>query len=145
MKVIVHGAPGEVRVTAVADQDAIADVAKEIAAGEPCAIVDRASLPATPRDSWRIVSGRVVSDDGIARAGLVQACTARMDETCGALILERYPVHKQLNVIRAGGSDLAAMTAWIDGVRAKAKSAKAALGAMTVDELARWSPPSLDL
>lgn len=32
-------------------------------------------------------------------------------------IVSRYPVHKQMNVIRAGGDDLAAMSKFIDGIR----------------------------
>lgn len=41
-------------------------------------------------------------------------------------IEERYPLWKQLNITRSGGTDLEAMTAFIDAVRAASNSLEAA-------------------
>lgn len=42
----------------------------------------------------------------------------------GALINSKYPDYKQLNIIRVGGTELAAMTAYIDGIRAISNEAE---------------------
>lgn len=42
----------------------------------------------------------------------------------GALIEEKYPLYKQLNIIRAGGVDLETMTTYIDKIRAISNEAE---------------------
>lgn len=42
----------------------------------------------------------------------------------GELINSKYPDYKQLNIIRVGGSELDAMTAYIDGIRAISNEAE---------------------
>lgn len=42
----------------------------------------------------------------------------------GELINSKYPDYKQLNIIRIGGADLGAMTAYIDGIRAISNEAE---------------------
>lgn len=42
----------------------------------------------------------------------------------GELINSKYPDYKQLNIIRIGGAELDAMTAYIDGIRAISNEAE---------------------
>ena len=42
----------------------------------------------------------------------------------GELINSKYPDYKQLNIIRVGGAELDAMTAYIDGIRAISNKAE---------------------
>ena len=42
----------------------------------------------------------------------------------GELINSKYPDYKQLNIIRVGGAELDAMTAYIDGIRAISNEAE---------------------
>lgn len=53
-------------------------------------------------------------------------------QKAGELINSKYPDYKQLNIIRVGGAELAAMTAYIDGIRAKSNEAEA-LGTLLED------------
>ena len=42
----------------------------------------------------------------------------------GELINSKYPDYKQLNILRIGGAELEAMTAYIDGIRAISNEAE---------------------
>lgn len=50
----------------------------------------------------------------------IQAIKAK----AGELINSKYPSYKQLNVLRIGGAELEAMTAYIDGIRAISNEAE---------------------
>ena len=50
----------------------------------------------------------------------IQAIKAK----AGELINSKYPDYKQLNIIRVGGAELDAMTAYIDGIRAISNEAE---------------------
>ena len=50
----------------------------------------------------------------------IQAIKSKASE----LITLKYPDYKQLNIIRVGGSELDAMTAYIDGIRAISNEAE---------------------
>lgn len=45
---------------------------------------------------------------------------AMVNAEAGRRIEARYPLYRQLNIIRGGGEDLAAMSDWIDAVRGAA-------------------------
>lgn len=60
----------------------------------------------------------------------------------GRRIATRYPLHKQLNIIRAGGDPLTAMSAWIDGQRAYCNAQEAAIDALDFAGCAAWTMPT---
>lgn len=63
---------------------------------------------------------------GAVVAKMQDGARAEITAEAGRRILARYPIHKQINIIRLGGQDLAAMSAWIDAVRARSDDLAAA-------------------
>ena len=45
-------------------------------------------------------------------------------QKAGELISSKYPDYKQLNIIRVGGAELEAMSAYIDSIREKSNKAE---------------------
>lgn len=84
------------------------------------------------RDTWRVDFSDVATAEQRAAAvevvrsfdpAAVPATDVKLEAR--RRILARYPEWKQLNIIRAGGDDLAKMTAWIDAMRAASDALEA--------------------
>lgn len=79
------------------------------------------------------IDGIIIHDDRTLDQAKMQRVFAIKQEAA-ARITAKWPEYKQLNIIRTGGAELAAMSAEIDAIRKASNDAETAVNACTSND-----------